>query len=187
MKFRNLILSAAVALVGGYALASETYRFSTTPFINEWIVEKQDTVNRLGNDAPALARAAVVFSRLPQDLLNLIVPPAAAQTNSQQTILNPLFRGHVAVACGTKPTVANATVTSGSCDYRGRFTAPTNGTVTITFGTAYLSAPFCDFTRTDSSSSGNAIVSVSTTAITVTQVPTGATVAFNWRCDGVMQ
>lgn len=116
-----------------------------------------------------------------------LVTSALAQTPTN--IINAIFNGHVSIACNpnARPTVANATLAPGSCDHRGRITAPTTAGPVITFGTAYAVAPWCDVTRTDGESSTRQAWTVSTTAITFTTVTIGASTAMNYRCDGVQQ
>ncbi len=112
---------------------------------------------------------------------------AKAQTQPGTVVNRPIMRDHVSYTCGTRPTVTGATITSGSCDWRGRLTAPTSQTVTVTFGTVFLGAPVCDVTRSDGESSSAKAWTTSTTALTITNVTTGANTVMNWRCDGVTQ
>jgi hypothetical protein len=116
-----------------------------------------------------------------------LIGAAIAQT--PQNIINGVMNGHWSIACNpnARPTVSGATLAAGSCDHRGRITAPTTAGPVITFGTAYAVAPWCDVTRTDGESSTRQAWTVSTTAITFTTVTIGAGTAMNWQCYGVQQ
>lgn len=180
---RKLGIAAAVAF-GMFMAVQEIYHVSGIPGINAWIVEQQRLVDVNGDNAPLTARAAAKFSAWPTEMLS--INRAEAQGVPSQNVDQPLLRGHVSVAQRTRPSIVGATVTSGSTDYRGRMTAVTAGTVTVTFGTAFAAAPWCDVTRSDGESTSAKAWTVSTTALTITNATIGAGTIMNWRCDGVM-
>lgn len=178
---------AGIALFAITFLTVESYKISLLVPVNGWFIEQQNVADQLGDKAPWQAKAANRFSRLPIELSDLLsIGRVEAQTAPGTVIDRGVFRGHVSVAQTTRPSISGATVTSGSTDYRGRFTVPTAATVTITFGTAFISAPWCDVTRSDGSSTTGHAWTVSTIALTITSVTFGASNIYNWRCDGVM-
>lgn len=177
---------AGLFLAGAIFLTGQLYKVSTIPGLNAWLVEQQRIVQAEPDAAPFKAKAAVAFSELPNAVLNSLVGHAEAQSTPSQTVERANLRNHVSVSQGTRASVANATITSGSTDYRGRFSNPTSASVTVTFGTAYASAPWCDVTRSDGQSSVGPSWIASTTGIVFSTVTIGAGTIMNWRCDGVM-
>ncbi len=183
MRRSNVI--AVLGLILGIGIfADGVYDFTSFSRINSYILRQHDQVDRLGDSAPLEARTVARLSALPNMAFNFI-SPAQAQQVPAQTIDRGNFRNHQSFSCGQaqRPTVSGATLTSGSCDFRGQISAPTSNTVTVTFGTAYQAAPICVVSRSDSSSTG-INWTVSTTALTISAG--GAATVANWICLGVM-
>ncbi len=183
-KLGYAALAFTLMLAAGAGVLHDIHAFTAFERINTYVLRQMDTVDRLGEHSPLQARAVANLARLPNELFSFIAP-AQAQQQPGMTIDRGIFRNHAAFACGTRPTVANATITSGSCDFRGQFTAPTNSVVTVTFGTAYQSAPICTVTRSDAQSATPPFT-VSTTALSFVGMSTGAGLTYNWLCLGVM-
>lgn len=178
---------AALGLFGLVVASQSAFEFSQYSKVNTVVLRQHDAVNRLGDAAPLHARIVVQLSKLPNELFSLLAPGRAqAQQVPGQTIDRGVFRNHQAIACTTPPTVTGATLTAGSCDYRGQITVPTAATVTITFGTAYQAAPVCTVVRSDGASTTGFSWTVSTTALTLATVTFGASTVMNWYCQGVM-
>lgn len=183
--FRKIGLIVGALLAAAIIVPTEIYHVSTIPGINAWVVDQQRIVDEQGTAAPTIARLASRFSALPTEMLNP-VSSAEAQGVPSMLIDQPTIRGHVSVAQRTRPSISGATITAGSTDYRGRMTVVTANTVTVTFGTAFAAAPWCDVTRSDGESTVAKAWTVSTTALTITAATIGAGTIMNWRCDGVM-
>lgn len=187
--FKKLGIASAM-LCAALIAATQLYDFTARPAFNERVLVHQSVVDRLGDSAPLQSRIVARLSSLPQDIINLIAPPAGAQTVPQQRCINCNMSGHVTHSQQSKPTVAGATITSGSTDFRGEFSAVTGasgGAVTVTFGAAFLSAPVCTVSRSDGGSTVFLSYTVSTTALTFAGLTSGAGVKVNWICLGVMQ
>lgn len=183
-------LACAIPVVGAGFIGKAVYDFSTTIEANEFLLSQHVIVDELGAAAPLSARAWVAFSRAPQDAINSLSSLfTMRRANAQsQNIDRGNFRNHQSFSCGNgnSPTVVGATKTSGSCDFRGEITSPTAATATITFGTAFASAPICTVVRSDAISQGTPGVAVTTAVLTLTVLASGTAAKYNWTCWGVM-
>jgi hypothetical protein len=108
--------------------------------------------------------------------LAFLASPALADNPGYTLPNGTAVNGHLITEQGTPPSGTNCTISAGSTDLAGKCTA-TSGAPTVTFGTAYTTAPFC--TVQDSSATPAVVYTVSTTAITITG--TNAHVYF-WSC-----